>query len=419
MTEMRLRRHSYWIIPIVWVLLLCSGGVSGQVVGEELPSWSEGMLDIHQISTGKGNSAFCIFPDGTTLLIDAGALGRPTARHVPPRPDNSRTPGEWIVRYIRHVHPRHDNVILDYALLTHFHGDHMGSLTGDSPISASGAYRLAGITEVGDYVETHKLLDRGWPEYNYPAPLDSETMVNYRAFIKWQTANRGMQVERLQPGRNDQIVPVYAPEKYPGFEVRNITANGEVWTGVGTNTRHHFPPLDQIPAADHPSENPCSIGLRISYGKFDYFTGGDITGSPAAGGPAWHDVETPVAKVVGPVEVSVLNHHGYIDSQNEFFVETLRPRVWILSVWDSAHPTSAVFHRLFSTRLYPGKRDLFATSMHEANKIVISGLDRIASSQGHIVVRVAPGGDTYQVIIIDDSAETYRVQAVHGPWETR
>ncbi len=37
-----------------------------------------------------------------------------------------------------------------------------------------------------------------------------------------------MQVERMQPGRND-------------FEVRNIAANGKVWTGVGTNTRNYHP----------------------------------------------------------------------------------------------------------------------------------------------------------------------------------
>jgi hypothetical protein len=239
-------------------------------------------------------------------------------------------------------------------------------------------------------------------------------MGNYRAFIQWQTSKNGTKVERLKPGRNDQIVLVRDAGRYPEFEVRNIASNGEVWTGVGTNTRMHFPPIEHVPPEDRPSENMCSNVFRLSYGRFDYYSGGDIPGIPTEGAPMWHDVETPVAQAVGPVEVSLLNHHGYIDSQNAFFVSTLRPRVWLLSVWDSAHPTARVYHRLQSKRLYPGPRDIFATNMHEANRMVIANFN-LTSEHGHIVVRVARDG-TYRVFVLDDSAETYRVKSIHGPY---
>ena len=56
----------------------------------------------------------------------------------------------------------------------------------------------------------------------------------------------------------------------------------------------------------------------------------------------------------------------------------------------------------------------------EANRLVIRPLlDRLKSAQGHIVVRVDPGGDRFRVIILDDSAESYRVQAIHGPYQSR
>ena len=144
-----------------------------------------------------------------------------------------------------------------------------------------------------------------------------------------------------------------------------------------------------------------------------------MVGIPASGGPSWHDVETPVARAVGPVEASILNHHGYIDSQNAFFVSTLRPLVWIISVWDSAHPTSAVYARHRSTRLYPGHRDIFATSMHAANKVVISGLKDLASDQGHILIRVAPEGNSFHVIVLSDAEESFEITALHGPYEAR
>ena len=390
-----------------------------QKAGEVFPAWTPGTLDIHHISTGRGNATLFVLPDGTTLLVDAGASSGTNPRWAPERPDASRTPGDWLARYVERMAGGAGKARLDYAMLTHFHADHMGQVTGATPLSKSGAYKLTGLTEVGDRIPIAKMLDRGWPDYAYPAPLDNADVKNYRAFLAWQAANRGMRVERFQPGRNDQIVPVRAPKAHPNLEIRNLVANGEVWTGVGSQTRRHFPALDSIPASERPSENMCSAGFRLSYGPFDYYTGGDIPGIPDEGFPAWQDVETPVAQAVGPVEVAVLNHHGYIDSQNAFFVGTLRPRVWVFFVWDSAHPTARVYSRLRSPRVYPGPRDIFANNMHPANKTVVVGLDKLASERGHVVVRVAPGGAGYRVVILDDAAETYRVTAVHGPYEAR
>jgi hypothetical protein len=405
---------------VLLLFMLSAAMTYAQVAGEILPPWTPGTMEIHQISTGRGNSALFILPDGTTMLVDAGAqAGTVSPRWVAARPDDSRTPGEWIIRYVRQM-LRHDSTPrLDYVLLTHFHSDHMGQVTEAARLSKSGEYKLAGITEVGDQIPIGIIMDRGWPDYQFPAPLVDNNVKNFRAFLKWQSEHNGIRVERFQTGRNNQIVLLRAPSRYPDFEVRNIMANGEVWTGVGTTTRQQFPDLKDVPAEDRPTENMCSAGFRLSYGKFDYYTGGDIPGIPFEGFPQWHDVETPVAQAVGPVEAALMNHHGYIDSQNAFFIGTLRPRVWILNVWESAHPTARVYSRLQSMRIYPGPRDVFATHMHDANRVVVVGLDRLASDHGHVVMRVAPGGKTYTVIVLDDKTESYRVTSVHGPYESR
>ena len=229
-----------------------------------------------------------------------------------------------------------------------------------------------------------------------------------------------MQVDRLKPGRNDQIVLKHESAKYPNFEVRNIATNGEVWTGVGTNTRAYHPRIADLKPEDYPTENMCSSVIRISYGKFDFYSGGDIPGVRREGFPLWNDMETPVAQAVGPVEVALVKHHANRDSQNAFFVASLRPQAWLISVWSPDHPAHDVLERLLSERLYPGPRDVFVTNMMAANRIVIGPmLDRLKSSQGHIVVRVAPGGETFQVIILDDGAESYKVKSVHGPYQSR
>jgi beta-lactamase superfamily II metal-dependent hydrolase len=400
------------------VIVLLAIPAFAQQVGQPLPPWTPGTLDIHQINTGRGNAAFLIFPDGTTMLLDAGDGGNLPPRGTPPKPDASRAPGEWIARYIRHMLAHDLNPELDYGYLTHFHDDHMGSPLPTKK-TAPGGYKLTGITEVGTDLPIKLLLDRGWPDYNYPAPLKDATVANYRAWIDWQRTHTGMRVERLQPGRNDQIVLRRNP-KYTNFEVRNIAANGEVWTGVGTNTRAHHPRIADLAPADYPTENMCSLVIRVSYGKFDFYSGGDIPGARRDGMPLWNDMETPVAQAVGPVEVALLNHHGNRDSQNGFYVSSLRPQVWLIPVWSADHPGHDVLERMYSERLYPGPRDVFATNMLDANRLVIGPLlDRLKSAQGHIVIRVAPGGDSFRVLILDDAAETYNVKSIHGPYQSR
>ena len=117
------------VLAAVLVALVC-GAPPGLTAGagqsiQPLPPWERGTLDIHQINTGTGDAAFFILPDGTTWLLDAGAGHRVeqvrTRYDAPPRPGDSRRPGEWIARYVRRMHPEGDRGELDYAMLTHFH----------------------------------------------------------------------------------------------------------------------------------------------------------------------------------------------------------------------------------------------------------------------------------------------------------
>ncbi|MGA1147464.1 MAG: hypothetical protein ACO3YU_10775, partial [Candidatus Nanopelagicales bacterium] len=86
----------------------------------------------------------------------------------------------------------------------------------------------------------------------------------------------------------------------------------------------------------------------------------------------------------------------------------------------SDHPGHDVLDRMLSTRLYPGDRDVLATNMSQANRDVIGPLlDRLISNQGHIVIRVEPGGKTYRAIVLEDADETMNVKAVFGPYESR
>jgi hypothetical protein len=49
----------------------------------------------------------------------------------------------------------------------------------------------------------------------------------------------------------------------------------------------------------------------------------------------------------------------------------------------------------------------------------IEDLKSITAHQGHIVVRVAAGGDSYRIIVLDDGDEALRVRSLHGPYPSR
>ena len=147
-------------VLVILILMLAAAGAWAQTAGEVLPPWSPGYMDLHQINTGQGNAAFFIFPDGTTMLLDTGTGTPDPPKGTLPRPDASRSPGEWVVRYIRHMVA--GATALDYGYLSHFHSDHLGTLAPTSKASASGTYKLAGLVEVGDQIPIRKMIDRGW-----------------------------------------------------------------------------------------------------------------------------------------------------------------------------------------------------------------------------------------------------------------
>ena len=422
-----------WRYGFAWLVgtIALAGAATAQEAkpGAPLPPWRNGELDIHHINTGRGNAAFLIFPDGTTLLIDAGDLDgerfakrSPALKLAPRRPSADVTPGRAIADYIRAAAPHGMEPKLDYALITHFHDDHFGGWRPGLARSSHGAYALTGITEVAEHIPVARIIDGGALAPGASGVVDvaqREGLRNYHAFLQAQAA-RGQSREDLAVGSDEQIRLLRRPKDFPTFQVRNIKANERLWDGA-EGTVQLFDSAVAVYPDGKRQENPLSLAIKLSYGAFDYFSGGDLTGLDGPGVPDWFDVETPVAAIVGEVDALTLDHHGNRDATNAGFLAKLRPRVVVQQSWVSDQPGGEVAQRLNSRALWSGDRDVFATNLADETRLAIGGVvDQLyRSRQGHVVIRVEPGGGAYRVFVLDDTIPSLRVRAIFGPYLSR
>lgn len=382
---------------------------------KQLKDWTKGTMDIHHISTGRGSAIFFILPDGTRLLADAGDLGDPsrwTHKEIMPAvPNDSKRPAEWIARYIEHFSkPLNKELYLDYAMITHFDNDHYGHLDHTAITVEGKPYKFTGMTHLANLVPIRTMIDRGYPNYDYPTSAafrkrNGKGFANYEKFIK-EREQQGLKNEQFAVGSDKQLVLKSAAERYPSFRIQNIAGNGKIWTGNGNEIR-------PVIGADTPkgaalNENSSSCVFRLEYGNFSYYLGGDIGGTYSKKKKNyWIDVQTPVSKVIGTVDVAVADHHGYRDSMNDNLLKALNANAIVLPIWDLYHPHPNAMKRIINN----GVTEVFPAGMTEENlaKLTEKGLADPIRPAGHIVVRVMKGGKKYQIFVLNDRSLDYEI----------
>lgn len=403
------------------VLVLTCTSVESQVkIGQPLPNWKKGELDIHFINTARGEATYQILPDGTTLLVDAsGSLMKFGVSHsdpLPSKPSSHISPGKVIIDYISHFSPKSSKGHVDYFLLTHFHSDHMGKYTDELPYGPDSLFRLASIEEIGTGLVLDRIMDRCYPDYTLPTRsyFNSKMMKNYWAFMDWTQKENKSKVERFDVGSDSQIVPVHGG--HYKVKVRNYSGNGRFWDGKdGSYTL--MPSSDEFekgPKEAIPGENCFSCSYILTYGKFDFFLGGDLQYNDRDKYP-YMDAESPVGKVAHKVEVMKADHHGTKSTNCHELMSVLQPDVWVVSNWRSVQPNPATVDCVLEES---PNCDIFCTNMSKKNIPVLGErMNSIDEYGGHVVVRVSKRGRSYMIYILDDSDQKYVVKSIYGPYK--
>jgi beta-lactamase superfamily II metal-dependent hydrolase len=245
-------------------------------------------LDIYFIDVEGGQSTLIVTPQGETMLIDTGfaapPAGAPSTAGVESSSHASR-----IAAAVRAAGAKQ----IDFLVITHFHGDHMG-----------GAAELSQLMPIGTFVD-HGTLAQSEQSPRSLAPFD----------IYAKTRAKG---RHLEPKPGDRL-----PLK--GIDVTVVSSAAQVLTEALTGAGK---PNTACSAAVRPpedvGENARSTGIVLSWGKFRFLDIGDLTTRPL------YDIVCPT-DLIGPVDVYLVAHHGGADAAEPATFASFKPRVSIVN----------------------------------------------------------------------------------------
>jgi hypothetical protein len=158
--------------------------------------------------------------------------------------------------------------------------------------------------------------------------------------------------------------------------------------------------------------NPTSCGFHIRYGKFDYITCGDLTGATQ------NRVAYYFRDFIGEGKLEAFKAHHHL-SKNAWGGQMREwkfcPQVVLNQNFYQKQPDAGLL-----SYIYGWTKEFFTTNAHPAaiaaNPEIFKAM---AGYNGHIVLRVLPGGDKFYVYMLDDSNFDYRVKSIHGPYKSK
>ena len=385
-------------MKIVYSILVSVLLLSACCESSSLRPWKEGYLDIHQISTGRGNASFMIFPDGTTMMVDMGDMGNVShfkQEIMPAVPSAEKSPAQWVAQYVRYFsQPLGNDAKVDYMMITHYDSDHIGVL-GE-----------CGVSELDSLLHIEKLVDRGhtYPDAEALKKRANNLVAHHLEYLEYRKT-KGLKYEKFMVGSSEQFKLLRAAEKYPDFKIQNIYANGQLWTGKGLETIDLVPGEGEEKLANEKkmNENRNSCTINISYGDFDYHNGGDIQGLKPEKPDQWLNIEKSVAEFIKEVDVAVANHHSFSDAMFEPFLELTNPQVCIIPVWDYYHPQPRPLNNMLRAGISAKERDIYSAGLVKANRTRLAEDGAKIHPSGHIVLRVYKGGKEFQIFVLDDT----------------
>ena len=316
-------RRTLTLLMVVALVVMPFASLSAQTLAAKA-------LDIYYIDTEGGQATLFVSPSGQTLLVDTGNAGERDLNRIL---DALNTAG---VKQI------------DHLVLTHYHGDHYGSMA-----------------EIVKRIPVAHFYDHG-PSIEGDRP-------NIAAFQKLYPEIIGKSQRTIvKPG--DKIA-------FAGTDVTVVTSDTKVLKT----------PIAKAPGAGRPNpacasfkerdeskvdpDNHHSVGFVLTYGKFRMLDLGDFT---------WNREFQLMCpnNPIGSIDLYLTSHHGLDQSGSPALVHGLQPRVAIMNNGTRKGGAVQSFQTLESS---PGLEDLWQLHWsyaggveHNAPGVKIANIDEPA-----------------------------------------
>jgi competence protein ComEC len=257
-------------------------------------------LDVYFIDVEGGHSTLYVSPSGQSMLVDAGYAGFEGR-------DAGRIAAVANLAGLKQI---------DYFVVTHYHGDHVGGLE-----------ELAARLPIRNFVDHGPNSERG----ERPDAV-------FNAYSQVRAKGTHMEVS---PG--DRI-PV------AGLTVDVLSSDGGLISipveggGIPNSLCGSFSPMK-----DETSDDAHSVGTLVTFGKFRMVNLGDLSWNQEYG------LVCPTNRI-GTVDVLLTSQHGDDEASSPTFVHALRPRV---AVMNNGVKKGAIQPAAQTVRSSPGILDLW------------------------------------------------------------
>jgi competence protein ComEC len=289
-------RKSLWLAAAAGLALILQTGP------ERAAAQTRTTLDIYVVDVEGGNATLFVAPSGESLLIDTGNVApaaaiRDAERIMVAAKDAGLT--------------RIDNLIT-----THWHGDHYG-----------------GLAELAKRIPIRHFIDHG-PNVQ-PNPDVDAFLANVYPKL-YADAKHTV----AKPG--DKIAVA-------GLDVLVVTSAGETIKTPVAGAGGANPYCASFKPGDNNAEDPMSVGVYVTFGKFRTSHLGDLTKNKE------FELMCPNNRL-GNLDVFLGLHHGVNTSSSEVIIHATRPRVAIINNGTRKGGQPDVMRVLHSS---PGLEDLW------------------------------------------------------------
>jgi len=231
-------------------------------------------LQIYFVDVEGGQATLFVSPSGQSMLVDTGW------------PGFERRDAKRIVAAAKAAGLKK----IDYVVITHYHADHVG-----------GVPQLAKLIKIGTFVDHGPNLE--------DSDAARKDFSDYQEVVKRQ--------KRMIVKAGD-TVPI------DGLKVDVLTAAGEHITAPLAAGGAENPLCSSEPEAPGDlTENARSVGVLVTYGAFRALDLGDLTKKK--------ELELVCPKnLIGVVDLLVVSHHGWSQSNTRALVHAVHPRVAVM-----------------------------------------------------------------------------------------